>query len=134
MDNGPPWGSKGDLPTVLALWVLGLEVAMIWNPPRQPRRNAVVERSQGVSQQWVEAQTCADAEELQQRLDRMDRLQRERYPSAAGRSRLEEHPALAHSGRDYRAAWEKSHWNLAAVLDNLAEYVVPRQVDKNGEV
>jgi hypothetical protein len=134
VDNGPPWGSKGDLPTVLALWVLGLGVAMIWNPPRQPRRNAVVERTQGVSQQWVEPATCADARELQRRLDRMDRIQRERYPSVAGHSRAQEYPQLTHSGRDYRASREEAHWSLAAVLECLAEYAVPRKVDKNGEV
>lgn len=134
VDNGSPWGSKGDLPTGLALWVVGLEVAVIWNPPRQPRRNAVVERSQGVSQQWVEPQTCADAAELQRRLDRMDRIQREVYPGVAGRSRLERHPELAHSGREYTPAWEARHWDLRRVLHDLAEYAVPRRVDQKGEI
>jgi hypothetical protein len=134
VDNGAPWGSKGDLPTPLALWILGLQVAMIWNPPRQPRKNAVVERSQGVSQQWVEAQTCADANELQQRLDRMDRIQREKYPSIEGRSRMEQYPRLVNSGRAYHQAWEKAHWSLRWVFECLAEYAVPRRVDQNGEV
>lgn len=134
VDNGAPWGSKGDLPTPLALWIIGLQVGMIWNPPRQPRKNAVVERSQGVSQQWVEAQTCADAKELQQRLDRMDRIQREKYPSIEGRSRMEQYPQLANSGRVYNHAWEKANWSLRLVFDCLAEYAVPRRVDQNGDV
>lgn len=134
VDNGTPWGSKGDLPTCLSLWVMGLQVALIWNPPRQPRRNAVVERSQGVSQQWVEPQTCASPAELQRRLDRMDRIQRDAYPSAGGRSRSQRYPSLAHAGRTYTGAWEQRHWSLEHMLQCLAEYVVPRRVDQKGEV
>jgi hypothetical protein len=88
VDNGAPGGATGGLPTALALWLLGLEdVALTWNHPRQPKENAVVERTQGVSQRWVEPHTCADAEELHQRLDRMDQVQRDQYPSIDGRRR-----------------------------------------------
>ncbi|MBV8318944.1 MAG: DDE-type integrase/transposase/recombinase, partial [Planctomycetaceae bacterium] len=52
VDNGHPWGSQNDLPTDLALWLIGLGVNMIWNKPRCPQMNGVVERSQGVTQQW----------------------------------------------------------------------------------
>ncbi len=134
VDNGHPWGSKGDLPTPLALWILGLNVALIWNPPRQPKKNAVVERTQGVSEQWAEPQTCASAAELQARLDYFDRLQRERYPSVAGGSRAQKYPQLAYSGRRYTRQWEVGHWRLPPVLHCLAEYAVPRRVNKNGEV
>ena len=133
VDNGHPWGSKGDLPTQLALWILGLEVGVIWNPPRQPKKNAVVERTQGVSEQWAESQTCASAAELQARLDQLDRIQREHYPSAAG-SRAQRYPQLAYSGRRYTQQWEVGQWRLEPVLQCLAEYTVPRRVDKNGEV
>lgn len=133
VDNGHPWGSKGDLPTPLALWILGLGVALIWNPPRQPRKNAVVERTQGVSEHWAEPWTCASPAELQARLDHLDRLQREAYPSAAG-SRARQYPHLAYSGRPYTPRGEARHWRLQPVLRCLAEYAVPRRVDKNGEV
>ena len=39
IDNGAPWGSAGD-PTDLALWLIGLGVAMDWNPPRPPQATA----------------------------------------------------------------------------------------------
>jgi hypothetical protein len=133
LDNGAPWGSKGDLPTPLALWILGLNVALTWNPPRQPKKNAVVERSQGVSRQWVEPQTCANADELQDRLDRMDRIQRDKYPSVEN-SRTRKFPDLTHSGRVYTKAWESRHWSLNLVLECLAEYAVPRRVDQKGDV
>ena len=44
VDNGAPWGSRGDLPTDLALWLIGLEIDMIWNLSHQPQCNGVVER------------------------------------------------------------------------------------------
>jgi hypothetical protein len=134
VDNGPPWGSASDLPTDLALWVLGLGVAMIWNPAHQPRRNGVVERFQGVGQCWLEPESCWSAKQLQRRADRLDRLQREEYPIAAGKSRLQLYPELAHSGRLYNRSWEKEHWELSLVTEKLADYQVPRRVDSKGMI
>ena len=62
----------------------------------------------------------------------MDALQRERYPACGGRSRLEAHPGLAHSGRQYSAAWERRRWDLGRALEHLAGFVVPRRVDSAG--
>jgi hypothetical protein len=134
VDNGTPWGSKGDLPTDLALWLLGCGVGVRWNPPRRPQRNGVVERFQGVARAWGEPHTCDSAAALQRRLDRLDRLQREEYPRRDGRSRLQAYPQLAHSGRAYAAGWERRHWSLAAVWEHLAGYAVPRKVDGKGLV
>jgi hypothetical protein len=71
VDNGTPWGATGGLPTERALWLLGLGVRVLCNPPRRPQRNGVVERSQGVGQRWGEPHSCASAAaaELQARLD-----------------------------------------------------------------
>src|SRR4051794_7580213 len=52
IDNGMPWGSQGDLPTDLACWLAGLGVGLLTNPPRQPQKNGVIERYQGVGQLW----------------------------------------------------------------------------------
>ena len=49
VDNGYPWGSSRDLPPELALWLIGLGVEPIWNPPAQPTRNPKVERSNGLT-------------------------------------------------------------------------------------
>ena len=43
VDNGYPWGTPRDLPSELALWLIGLAVEPIWNPPGQPTRNPKVE-------------------------------------------------------------------------------------------
>jgi hypothetical protein len=134
VDNGTPWGSLGDLPTDLALWLLGLDIETWTNPPRRPQENGVVERSQGTGKRWAEPGACTDATELQQRLREMDLIQREEYPSLAGRSRLAAYPELKHSGRPYCRSWERMHWSLDRVLAHLAGYVVPRKVDKSGTV
>ena len=133
VDNGVPWGSSGDLPTDLSLWLIGLGIEVIWNPPRSPQDNGVVERSQGTAKRWAEPGLFASPEELQGRLERMDVVEREAYPSVKGRSRLEAFPGLVHSGRDYTPAWEESLWDVKKVHEHLSRYAVPRRVDLSGK-
>jgi hypothetical protein len=118
----------------LALWLIGLGVGMIWNPPRRPQDNGVVERSQGTGKRWGEPHTCCDFNELQQRLDEMDRIQREVYPSIERRSRWEAFPELRQPTRTYSKAWEKRAWDMELVLAHLADYSVPRRVDRKGQL
>ena len=134
LDNGIPWGAMVDLPSELTLWLLGLDIGIMFNPPRRPQDNGVIERSQGTGKRWAEPGACANATELQRRLQDMDVIQREEYPSLQGRSRLAVHPRLQHSGRAYSRKWERQHWRLDLVLDHLAGYAVPRQVDTSGSV
>jgi len=134
VDNGAPWGSRGDLPTDLVCWLAGLEVGVTDNPPRRPQANGVVERFQGVGKTWAEPDRCRTSRELQGRLDVLDHWQRERYPAVKGRTRGEAYPGLRHSGRSYDAAWESAHWDLQRVWDLLGMYSVPRKVDSQGKV
>jgi hypothetical protein len=134
VDNGAPWGARYDLPPDLALWLLGLGVELRWNPPRQPRYNAVVERSHGVSQRWVEVAGCASVGQLQERLDEMDVIQRQEYESLHGRTRWEVYPQLRLVHRPYRAEAEEETWRLEPVLSYLAGLSVRRQVDQQGKV
>jgi hypothetical protein len=134
VDNGTPWGSWGEFPTDLSLWLIGLGVGMHWNNPRSPQENGVVERSQGTSARWCEPWTCRSSEELQERLDRIDRLYREVYPYRDRLSRLEYFPGLEHSGRLYDLAREPQLWQWSRVAAHLAGYVVTRKVDSTGQV
>ena len=131
VDNGSPWG---DLPSELALWLIGLGIDVLWNDARRPQQNGVVERSQGTEKRWTEPGTCGDAAELQSRADVMDDIQRNEYPSIHGKSRREAFPGLAHSGRPYREEDEPSIWDLASVLGHLSGYTVMRQVANNGSI
>ena len=58
-------------------------------PPAAAPGEGVVERSQGTSYRWCEPWTCATPEELQSRLERMDRLHREVYPYRERLSRMD---------------------------------------------
>src|SRR5262249_5087730 len=133
-DNGKPWGSWNDLPPALALWLIGLGIDVVWNDPRRPQQNGVVERAQGTGKRWAEPHACQSVAELQGRLDEDDALQRERYPLPSGRSRREVFAGLTHSGRSYAAADEAGRWDLRRVRERLAGYAVPRQVDRQGKV
>jgi hypothetical protein len=133
-DNGNPWGSCGDMPTPLSLWLVGLGIGVIWNRARRPQDNGVVERSQGVAYNWAEPDLCPDAATLQCRLDEEDQVQRESYPHHGFPSRLEAYPGLAHSGRPSSVGWERAHWSWNAVLDFLAGFMATRQVDGSGKI
>lgn len=117
------------------MWLIGLGVEMIWNPPRQPQYNGVVERSQGIGQRWAEVTTCLDAEQLQIRIDEMDRIQREVYSiheRLGSPSRWEVFPQLRHSGREAAAAL--SGWNEERVHEHLAQYCLRRKVCSQGKI
>lgn len=132
VDNGTPWRSKGDLPTDLELWLTGLGVEVVANPPRRPQDNGVVERSQGTGKRWAEPHRAASAEELQVIVDLMDRRQREAYPYRGQASRQAAHPGLEHSGRPYDRSQEEGLSSVERSRDHLAGFVVPRRVDQSG--
>ena len=134
VDNGAPWGSWSDLPTALALWLIGLGIEMHWNTPCRPQENGVVERSQALASAWAEPERCHSVRQFQLRLHREDRLQREVYPSIQGRPRLTAYPGLRHSGRPYNLNWERAHWDWPRVLAHLSGYCVARQVDQSGKI
>ena len=134
VDNGVPWGSWGDWPTDLALWILGLGVLVFWNRPRQPQENGKVERSQGTGRRWAEPHTCTTRAELQRRLEEMDLIQREEYPSIDGQSRLAAFPTLSRSSRPYSRSWERRSWDLECVRSHLSCSAVVRRVDVKGQV
>jgi hypothetical protein len=134
VDNGHPWGSANDLPTDLALWLIGVGVKMIWNKPRCPQMNGVVERSQGVTQQWVEPQTLADSDQLQTRLNWAVGIQREIYPAVAGRSRRAAFPALETPRRCYQIEHEDALWCLDRVDRFLASGLWRRRVGPSGQI
>jgi hypothetical protein len=134
VDNGTPWGSSGDFPTALSLWLIGLGITMHWNNASRPQENGVVERSQGTSNRWCEPWTCATPEELQRRLERMDRLHREVYPYRERLSRMDYFTGLKHSGRPYDRDSEATLWQWSRVAEHLSTYVLVRRVDRSGLV
>jgi hypothetical protein len=134
VDNGHPWGLNRGLPPALALWLIGLGVAMEWIDPGQPRQNPRVERGNGVTQQWAEPASCTTRSQLQRRLHEECAVQRERYPAVAGMPRSEAYPGLRHSGRPYRIADERLLWDLTRVDRFLAGLTLHRRANARGVI
>lgn len=134
VDNGYPWGTPRDLPSELALWLIGLGIEPAWIPAGQPTCNALVERCNGLTQQWGELHRCADEEEAAAVLAEVARIQREEYPAIRGRTRMEAFPQLAVPRRAYRPADEEAMWELSRVDAFLARLCWRRRVDCNGRI
>jgi hypothetical protein len=134
VDNGYPWGTPRDSPSETALWLIGLGVEPIWNPPARPTCNPKVERCNGLAQQWGELQTCTGYRQAARRLDWIGRIQREEYPAMRGRPRIEAFPALRAPRRVYQRARERALWELARVDAFLARGCWVRLADCNGKV
>ena len=83
VDNGEPFGSpSNDTPPPLALWLIGMDIDMIWNKPRTPQMNGVVERLQQTSSCWAEIDKCSSYAQLQDQLDGQALIQRSLFPVA----------------------------------------------------
>lgn len=122
VDNGAPWGGWSDVPPALAVWRLGLGMAILWN---RPRHYAVVERGHGVRPRWVDVSTGHSAAAVPARRDAFVVLRRERSPACDGQSRMAASPGLAHRGRPYDPAHEARQWEARPVWAWLAARVFP---------
>lgn len=133
VDNGEPFGSpSNDATPPLALWLIGHDIDVIWNKPRSPQMNGVVERMQGTSSRWAEIGQCATLEELQQRLDREALVQRQHFPVTRlhNKTRAEEFPGLEKSNRP----WKPDEFRPGRVFEFLAKKTFTRKVSINGQI
>jgi hypothetical protein len=133
VDNGWPWGSGADLPPVLSLWLIGSGVEVVWNRPAHPQQNGVVERFNGLIDQWGEPNGCPDFAAWTRSVERVVQTQRELYPAVEGRSRLAAHPELLANPRAYPEEGQRN-WNLAPVLRFLSQGSWKREVNKQGQI
>jgi len=135
VDNGPPWGDKQHLPTPLTLWLWGLDIEVIHNRPYRPEDNSKVERCHGVVKQWIEPQTCANFQQLQQQLERVATLQRTAYPSCPHQQTREQaYPQLAHGASPYELQQEANVWQFSLVMRKLSAYRWTRKVSSTGQI
>ena len=134
VDNGSPWATQSDVPSALALWLVGLGVKVLVNRPRHCTDNAIVERGHGVLAKWVEPQRVRDCQGLQAQLNWAIEMQRERYPAFKGRSRLTVYPDLLKINRSYSREEEIINWQLQRVFDYLIFRLWQRRVDKAGQI
>ena len=118
----------------LALWLMGLGIDMVWIPLRKPQKNGVVERAQGVLQQWAEPERWGSVEEGQERLQWAIQMQRAVYRGSDGKTRLERFPELPANARRYLPEAEAEMWSLAEVDRRLATGRWVRRVGKTGQI
>ena len=114
------------------MWLIGLNVKVIWNRPRTPTDNAKVERSQETSANWAEPHLCANLFELQKRLNVCVQFQRERYTTRVceGRTRAETFPQIWQNPRAYDPlAFDIKH---VQKLMQKGEWI--RKATKNGQL
>lgn len=133
VDNGRPLGDPGsDLISVLALWLIGKHIAVLWNRARCPKDNAKVERMQAVTANWAEPARCQGPEELAQRLEEVAYIQRSLYPvrRLQGQTRTTRYPGLLSKGRPY----DPDRFDLARVLAFLGQGDWIRKVSKAGQI
>lgn len=133
VDNGRPLGEPGsDIIPVMALWLIGKGIDLIWNRPRQPTDNAKVERMQGVTARWAEPWQCADRRVLEAHLEQAASIQRSLYRvrRLKGQTRAAAYPALLMGGPPY----DREGFDLDRVLSFLAQGTWVRKVSKVGQI
>lgn len=131
VDNGEPLGSPTMVMTPpLALWLIAIDIDVIWNKPRCPQQNGVVERMQGTSSRWAEVDKIFNLIDLQNRLDKEAILQREKLPvkRLEKKSRLEAFPELEISRRIYN----QTDFDEQKVYNFLAKKIYTRKVSASG--
>jgi hypothetical protein len=133
VDNGEPLGHPTMTMTpVLALWLIGMDIDMIWNKPRCPQQNGVVENMQATSSRWVELDKIRDLEHLQIRLDQEAFLQREKLPVKRldRKTRIVCFPELETSRRIYNL----NDFDEQKVYNFLSKKVYTRKVSTVGTI
>lgn len=133
VDNGLPFGApNGQATPVLALWLIAIDVDMIWNKPHCPQQNGRVERMQHTTAKWAEiARTCL-AKELQARLNTALRVQREEYPVTRlqNQTRLMAFPGVQIMSRPYAT----EDFNIQRAYDFLGHKLYTRKVSVSGQI
>jgi hypothetical protein len=133
VDNGDPLGHSTKLMTPpLALWLIAMDIDMIWNKPHCPQQNGVVENMQATSSRWVELDKIKDLDHLQVRLDQESFLQREKLPvkRLERKTRIQVFPELETSRRIYRT----SDFDEQRVYNFLSKKVYTRKVSSVGTI
>ena len=139
VDNGKPIGDpqRKSIPQ-LALWLTGLGIEVIFNRPRRPTDNAVVERMQQTTRNWAEVKTAANLQQLKQRLEQVRRIQRQLYPvpRLGGKTRIETFPQLLQKTKVYcpvrfdtnRVYQKLSQFTFVSFVSAAGQFILYNQI------
>jgi transposase len=116
--------SASPFPTILHLWLIGLDVEVRFIKKKPPAEHSIIERThQIVTQQAIVGQSFSDGLDLEKRVsDRVDFLNL-RYPSLSlgGQPPLMACPAAKYTHRPYRLEWEEEMLEMQRVYDYLSK-------------
>lgn len=133
-DNGYPFANTSDryLPTALVLWLVSIDIEVIFNAPRSPQQNGSVECTQRISARWANPAKRTDAADLQAALDEVahDHLHVLRQRNKGDKTRAEQYPSLCSGGKEYDCAGI----NPQKAKDFLSKFKWVRQVYANGRL
>jgi len=132
-DNGRPFGDpKRETLSPCALNLIARGCQVMFNPPRRPRKNSKVERSQGTTGRWSDAKSCQDIEAFRVALDYAVIAQRERLKTRVcnKKTRAEYYPQLFTNPRRYNS----QDFDIQRVLEFLKKGQWYRTVSQVGQV
>jgi transposase len=127
--------SPSPFPTRLHLWLIGLDIDLIFTRKGRPTDHAQVERNhQTIEAQAITGQSWFSQSALWQGLDQRRAVLNHYLPIRAlnGQAPLEAFPQAAHSGRPYRPQWEQDLLSLDRVYHYLAQGRWFRRIRANG--
>lgn len=133
VDNGEPLGSPQlNVISSMAMWLIGIDIDMIFNKPRCPQANAKVERMQDVSARWADIHKAANVQQLQKNLDKEALIQRAFFPLSRSnnKTRLALFPELETSRRHF----DDKFFDEKRVYQYLGKKIYVRKVATNGMV
>lgn len=132
VDNGKPLGDpQRKSITLLGLWLTGLGIKVIYNPPRQPTKNAKVERMQQTTKNWAAIKKCKNSKQLIEQLEAVIEMQREHYPVTrlGGKTRLSAFPEILDNPRKYN----DNLFDIQRVHLELSKWIFVRQISAHGQ-
>jgi hypothetical protein len=133
VDNGEPLGCPQHNTTLaLALWLIGIDIDMIFNKPRCPQANAKVERMQDISARWVDLHKSKNIKQLQENLDREALVQRTLFPVSRlkNQTRITCFPELETS----RRIFDENFFDEKRVYEYLSKKIYVRIVSTAGQI
>jgi hypothetical protein len=133
VDNGEPLGSpQHNTTSSLALWLIGIDIDMIFNKPRCPQANAKVERMQDISARWADLHKAQNIKQLQDSLDKEAFFQRTFFPVSRlkNQTRIACFPELETS----RRIFDEKVFDEKRVYDYLSKKIYVRVVSTTGQI
>ena len=133
VDNGEPLGSpQHNTTSALALWLIGIDIDMIFNKPRTPQANAKVERMQDISARWADLYKAPNIKQLQNNLDTEALFQRTLFPVSRlkNQTRIALFPELETSQRIF----DKHFFDEKRVYEYLAKKIYVRVISTTGQI